>query len=172
MRFLVFALAAVLVLAGFVPAGPAWADDYLWCWDQDEIYAVVGGSSVTIHHDATVYNCCPDPFQYEAFWEEDRLVMVEQEVLTNPCYCLCCYDLSFTVDNVPPGQWPLLFRWYDQETSGWRQVELTIPVADEGQSGEIMSAAAWQSDCLSVTAVPDDPEPEFRNWGALKALYR
>ncbi len=165
MRYLLLSL---FVLACIV--SPTVAQDYLWCFNADLVFLEVEGTTVTIYHHATVYNCCPDLFAYEATWEEDHLVVTETEVLTIPCICLCCYDLSTTVENVPPGEWIMWFRWYDYEAHDWLQVEMPFTVDDVDQSGPVFVGATDISGCLTTSGVDDTP-PETTNWGCIKAIY-
>lgn len=157
--------AFTLVVIGLT--APVLAQDNYWCLNGGDVHATVDGSSVTIHHDGAFYNCCPDPFEYDVFWEDGTLVVVENEILTNPCYCMCCFNLSATIDDVPPGDWTVLFQWGDHE------VELSISVADGDPAGDAVAGAVWKSDCLSSPSpVPDEPAPFFQAWGAIKSWYR
>ena len=164
--------AIVLTVALMLASGIASAqDDQMWCLDQDAVRADVDGSTVTIIHEAALYNCCPDPFEYEVAWEDDQLVVTEVEVLTNPCYCLCCYELYATVENVPSGEWSLLFRWYDYETYDWLQVEVPFTVENIGQSGPLFAGDSDDSGCIVSSDVDDAPRDDDLSWGRVKALY-
>ena len=165
MRKLLIVTGALVLLA--VPAA---AQEYLWCYNADEVRVEVDGSTVTVIHEAAVYNCCPDPFAYDVVWEEDHLVVTETEVLTNPCYCICCFDLYTTVENVPPGAWVMWFRWYDYEIYDWLQVEVPFTVDDLGQGGPVFVGATDDSGCLTSSAVDDIP-PVTTSWGRVKAIY-
>ncbi len=134
----------------------------------------IDGSTVTVHHNAAFYNCCYETMHYDLSVEGDVLTLVETEDLGNlGCYCLCYYDLTVVIEDVPPGAWTLVFVWLDFD--GWRQVELpfTIEDGDPGTLPEI--AAAVGSECYDdATAVPDepvDPLPERWSWSSVKACY-
>ncbi len=161
-----------LIMAGvlLLLAVPATAQFGLWCENADVVRAEVDGSTVTVIHEAALYNCCPDPFQYDVTWESDHLVVTETEVLTNPCFCVCCFDLYTSVENVPPGDWTMWFRWYDYETNDWQQVEVPFTVEDVGQGGPVAAGASDGSGCLTSSGVDDTPQATT-NWGCIKAIY-
>ncbi|MBC8423173.1 hypothetical protein H8E07_03530 [bacterium] len=160
----------MIVFATLLLAAPATADFGLWCEFADEVRVDVDGADVTVFHDAALYNCCPDPFAYDAHWESDRLVIAETEVLTNPCFCVCCFDLSTTVENVPPGDWVLRFVWFDSEATAWTEVEVPFTVGDVGQGGPASVGESGDSGCLTSSDV--DALPATMPWGQVKAGYR
>ena len=62
--------------------------------DQDCIEFEYDGEGVlSIKHINAAFNCCPDSFGVEVHLEGDVITIVEQEYLTNPCFCLCLYDM-------------------------------------------------------------------------------
>ncbi|MBU1949660.1 MAG: hypothetical protein KJ927_13190 [Candidatus Eisenbacteria bacterium] len=95
MRTLLLILALCVVSS--VAAG---AHDEFWCWDADEILAEIDGGRVTIQHLSDLINCCPDPITYDVS-VGDATIMVEEHSLSM-CYCLCCFNLSVTLEEVPP----------------------------------------------------------------------
>ena len=158
-----FTLLAVLATAGTAPAQ--------WCLDADEIDVEIDGDQVVIHHDAAYYNCCPDPFTYEVTFADGVLTVIETEVLSNPCYCLCCYDLWAVVDNVPSGDWTLVYHWYDYEAYDWVSMTVPFEVPDAGQNAPAGLVMSDRSECLTRSSV-DDPDPALFEWGRVKTLYR
>lgn len=107
----------MLAACSLAAAGPALAQADC----EDAFRTEVVGDAITIHHLGATYNCCPEPFAYEVSQEGDRIVVQENEILENPCYCLCCYDLEATVSGardsgclgisaVPPGD-PATRTW-------------------------------------------------------------
>lgn len=156
----------------------AWAQWGYWCSGADDVWAEVQGTSVIFHHDAALYNCCPNPFEYEMIWDEGQLVIVENEILINGCWCQCCYDLAIRVDDLPVGDSVVVFRWYDEESNAWldEELEISIPNSDDPDSppGEkVQVGEYWQSECLATAApVPDEPDPVAHSWGGLKSRYR
>jgi len=150
-----------------------------WCLNEDQVYAQVEGSTVTIFHDAALYNCCWNPFEYTFFFEDGHLVVMEDEILVNGCWCQCCYDLSVVVEDVPPGDQVIVFRWYDEESNGWIDVELSVFVANQDSphgepAGDKIAVGGYtQTPCLDYPAsVPDDHPAQIVTWDALKARYK
>ena len=72
-------LSFLLALTTLAPA--AVGQTYLWCEDADLIYAVVDGSTITVVHNATIYNCCPDSFVYTVDQWPNVIYIEEIEVL-------------------------------------------------------------------------------------------
>ena len=76
--------------------------------DQDCIEFEYDGESVlSIKHINAAFNCCPDSFGVEVNLEGNVITIVEQEYLTYPCYCLCLYDMEYSVANVKPGTYTI-----------------------------------------------------------------
>ncbi len=142
-----------------------------WCEDADLIRVEVEGARVIVHHDAALYNCCPDPFAYDVQLAGGVMTMVETEVLTNPCFCICCFDLQATVEDVPAGDWVLVFEWYDYESAAWTSDTVSFTVPDVGQGDPPDLAGAERSECLVESSV-DDPAPPGIEWGRMKTYYR
>ena len=161
-----------LILCGWpVVANADYA--YLWCDNADEISAEVGASTgdVTLHHDAALYNCCPEPpvFTIDI---DDRVVHVHEQVdVAMPCDCDCCFSLEVTVTDLAPGPWTVIYGWQDTETGGPLERELAVEVPATSAGGQPTLTAGASSDCLHTSAVPLDPELVLP-WGALKGRYR
>jgi len=157
---------AVIILA-FICCVPirGYAQDYPWCSLLDEVYAEVDGSALTLHHDNATYNCCPDSFSYEVAVSNDTLLVGEFENLSDPCRCLCCYDLSTTVEDLPPGTLHVVFRWLDDDPPVWREQNLTVVIGEWGQAGSVHPGPSTRSDCLEQTPAAEQP------WGVLKSRY-
>ena len=152
---------------------PALANDELWCYDADQVLAEVQGSTVTVYHLATVYNCCPDEFDYAVELAQDEIWVWETEILTMPCDCWCCFDLAAQIEDVPPGLYTLRFLWYDYESEDWREESLPIEVPGTDATGPLTIASVYNSGCLDTATVSEDWAPaESETWGRIKALYR
>jgi len=137
---------------------------------SDDIYAVVEGNAVTIFHDGALYNCCPTDFGYDLTIQEQTIAVLETEILEEPCYCVCCIDLSVEIVNVPPGEYTVEFRWYDYETWEWRMWPLEISVGGEATPPEPAIGDTFFSDCHTADVeVEYDATP---SWGMIKAWYR
>jgi hypothetical protein len=154
----------VAVVFSSIP-GAAWppCNDFVW--------AEVESGRVTIHHDGALYNCCTDGFEYAVSQLGAVIHVAETELLTNPCYCLCCMDNFAVIEDVAPGQYTVLFTWYDYETDDWLEWPLEILVPNAGQGGGAQLAQSGSSGCYDPTAAPDDPG-EDATWGRIKAHYR
>ena len=152
------------------------AEDDLWCEYADQIGGEVHGSSLTIYHRAALYNCCPDRFDYVIDYVPGfEISVLELEVLSEPCDCNCCYNLSVDIEDVAPGESQVWFEWWDYETAHGQIGGFQITVPDIGQPGEARLGHSSHTGCLEVMSVPDDPaEPENAKstWGSIKALYR
>ena len=146
-------------------ATAAYAQGYPWCTSMDEVSVEVDASNITFHHDKATYNCCPDSFEYEVTVSNGTLYVVEHEVLTNPCACLCCYGLSTTVENLPPGSLHVVFRWLDDDPGGWRDWPLDVTIGDSGQAGQIAEGPSYHSDCVNEVST------QSLQWGVLKSWY-
>jgi hypothetical protein len=163
----------ILVLAAALPSA---ADgQYLWCENADQIYALVADSTITVHHVAAAYNCCPDGFEYAVTQQGNSIDLIETEVLSNPCLCLCCYNLSVEIEPVAPGAYTLAFHWDDYETGQWqvREIAVIVPGGDPGAVPAI--AGVTTSECLHREDVNDPdqaPAPHPSTWGTIKSFYR
>jgi hypothetical protein len=159
----------ILMLAGIAAVVfPAWAQETC----TDSVFAWVGGDHVRVFHTGALYNCCPTRFDYDVFVEWSSILVVENEILENPCYCVCCIDLETEIEGLAPGAYVLVFRWYDYETYEWRDWPLEIEVDDVGQgTPEPSVARAWFSDCYGSSAGVAEEEPPT-TWGMIKSLYR
>jgi hypothetical protein len=166
----------VLSLVLSFAAAAAYADDFLWCEFGDQIWGEVHESTVTVHHDAALYNCCPDGFDYEIDYIAGfEIHVIELEVLSIPCDCNCCYNLSVDIADVAPGEYNVFLEWWDYETAQGQFGGFQITVPDIGQPGVAQLGHLSHTDCLEVASVPEDPaEPgEAKGtWGSIKALYR
>lgn len=162
MRTLVLLLCVLLPLT-------AGAQEEFWCWDADQVLAFVDSSSVRVLHLAALLNCCPDPITYEVEIG-DATIFVEENSMS-PCDCDCCYNLEMTLEDVPPGEWNLLYRWFDIEIWDWTERVLEITVPDVGQSPGPILGDQRHSECLDVSEVPD-PSARRISWGTMKARYQ
>ena len=90
------------------------------CPDDDEIEFTVEGTTLQVLHSNATYNCCPDDIAVSLSVEGTILRLTEEEILTDPCYCTCCYEVEATVVDLAPGEYTVEFCWYDYETEGER----------------------------------------------------
>jgi len=161
------AAARLAIIAAFVLAGSSAA---AWPPCDDFVWAEVENGTVTVHHDGAFYNCCTDGFDYEVSLAGAVIRITETEILTNPCYCLCCMDNFVDIDDVAPGEYTIVFAWYDYETDAWVEWSLGIVVPDAGQSGGAALASSGTSGCYDPTGASGG-EAERATWGSVKARY-
>lgn len=91
-------------------------DEYPFCGD-DVVDVLPGPGAVQVVHRHTTYNCCPDEIMVTLEVDGTFLRLTEEEILTMPCPCLCCYDVDSTVVDVEPGIYTVEYCWFDYETS-------------------------------------------------------
>jgi hypothetical protein len=157
-----------LIILSVILSLPAqiFAQGYPWCSSLDQVSAEVEGSNLILHHDAATYNCCPDSFSYSVTITANVLYVVETEILSNPCACECCYNLSTMIEDLPPGDLSVVFRWFDDDPAGWRDWPLSVMIGDLGQGGSVHAGSSTRSGCLEEVGV------SHVQWGVLKSRYR
>ena len=168
MRITRAAMAAVVLTCLIVGTGLAQEP---WCWNADVVRVEVQGEgTVVVHHDGAYYNCCPDPIVYDLVVQEHILLMKERTLEDPPCDCLCCFDLQATLTDVPPGNWLLVFQWFDLESQGW--TSRSVPFAVPPYSGADTPAVGdhQRSPCLDESTGVTDPPP--LTWTRVKGQYR
>jgi hypothetical protein len=139
--------------------------------EEDRLAAVVAGDTLTVQHDAATYNCCMDSVTYSVTQTEGTIEIREAEALTDPCTCLCCYNVSVQVEDLAAGDWTLVFIWYDYDTDRWEQWAEQITVLDVGQSGSPVVISASDSGCIDPSSAPASGV-SAGTWGRVKSLYR
>jgi hypothetical protein len=101
------------------PEGDPWP-----CEDPDEVTLTVDGHTLHILHTNANYNCCPDDIVISLLdIGEGLLRLYEEEILTLPCWCICCYTVEGTVVDLPSGDYLVEFCWFDYDTD---QVECHV----------------------------------------------
>ena len=84
------------------------------CGDDEFEFTVEGNTLHVLHRKAT-YNCCPDDIVISVSLEGDLISLTEEEILTMPCWCICCYNVEATVVDLPSGEYVVEFCWFDYE---------------------------------------------------------
>lgn len=76
--------------------------------DQDCIYWEYDGQSVLqlLHVNAGA-NCCPDDIVAEITIVGSEINIEEAEVLSNPCYCLCLFDVNYEIVGLSPREYTI-----------------------------------------------------------------
>jgi hypothetical protein len=98
-----------------------------WC-DPDIVEIVVQGSSLQITHENGAYNCCLDDIVVNLVIEGNVITLTEQEVLTIPCPCICCYTVHASVVDLVPGTYTVFYCWDDPDTGGQECHEEVVSV--------------------------------------------
>jgi len=137
-------------------AGIGTAQDYPWCSTMDNVFAEVEGGHLVLHHENATYNCCPDSFTFTVTISNDSLYVTEKEIITTPCHCLCCYNLSMAVEGLSQGEWQVVYRWYDDDPWGWRDWHLAVIISDMGPTRSVQISRSEASGCLDPSGTPED----------------
>jgi len=137
-------------------AGTGSAQPYPWCSTMDDIFAEVDEGNLILHHQNATYNCCPDSFTFITTTSNDTLFVTEKEVLTNPCSCLCCYNISVDVEGLTQGEWHVVYRWLDDDPWTWRDWHLDVTISDPSPPGQAQIARSGASGCLDPSSTPED----------------
>ena len=100
--------------SGCLPESKLRSRQYPYCGDDAFELTVSPGALHLVHRNAT-YNCCPDDIVVSLSVEGHVLRLGELEMLTDPCRCLCCYDVEATIVDLLPGVYTVAFCWHDYE---------------------------------------------------------
>ena len=103
--------------SGCLPESPI-KDPYPFCDDDERVVVQVEENRINVIHQSATYNCCPDDIEVSLRVEGNILRLWEEEILTTPCFCMCCFDVESTVGNLTPGTWFVEYCWDDYETGG------------------------------------------------------
>ena len=104
------------------------ADSLFWSDDCLE-YSYDGSGTLTITRISAGYNCCVDELGANISFDGGTITFDEYEV--NPaCYCLCLYDVEYTLHNIEPGTYTLLFNELYLESYD-TPLEVTIDLISE-----------------------------------------
>jgi hypothetical protein len=111
--------------------------DLFWPCGDDEIEFTVEDNTLHVVHNNVAYNCCLDDIVISVSQEGDLLRLTEGEIVSLPCYCICCYNVEATVVDLAPGTYTVELCWYDQDT---HQIEcyvdeIVVPGGGKGPGG-------------------------------------
>jgi hypothetical protein len=143
-------------------------DDVGPCEEGDMVEFTVDGSTLQVLHTNATYNCCPDDIVISLSIEGDVISLKEEEILTLPCYCVCCYDVEATVVDLAPGEYTVEFCWYDYETyeEHWYSEDIVIGSGErflrDGSGGSSDDSAVSPDLGGPRTPVPVEPAAEDR----------
>jgi len=97
--------------------------------DEDEFEFTVEGNTLYVLHKNAEYNCCRDDIVVTLTMEGNVIGLEEEEILTEPCWCICCYDVESTVEALASGMYTVNYCWFDYGVDEVRchEEEIVIP---------------------------------------------
>ncbi|MBN2360902.1 MAG: hypothetical protein JXR83_15710 [Deltaproteobacteria bacterium] len=121
--------------------------------EASSIQLTVVGHTLTIADDNATFNCCLIPVM-QVTVEQNIITVLETETGDTPCYCMCQYELSAQVTNLPDGDY--LVRVYHSQIDAASLVhEQTVAVP----GGQPIIGAPYQSQCLASGEGDGPAEP-------------
>mgnify|MGYP001545649697 CR=1 FL=1 len=128
----------------------------------DSYYTHLDDDRLTIEHFNAVHNCCQDELGHRVEWVGGDLHVTEfEDPPGGYCDCVCYFDLSVTVEDLPPGPLHVVYHYLDHLD------EFDFVVEEAGQTGDWTLAASSHSDChQEPTGV------ESTSWGMLRLRFR
>jgi hypothetical protein len=136
---------------------------------EDQIELTVGPHTLHALHMNALYNCCPDDIVISVSLEGTLLRLTEEEILTTPCDCNCCYNVEATVVNIAPGPYTVEFCWFDNDIHQERCYVEDVEIPESGpRMGDYSN-----SGCLPVRDECGEDEIELTaEPGTLHVLHR
>jgi hypothetical protein len=147
-----------------------------WCWGQDYFRTSVETGVVTIIHESALYNCCPDSIVYAIAQDANQISVVETEVVSIPCACLCCYSLPVAVGPLPAGQYQIDFSWHDETGARHAYLDVTVPEWGGRGTAPHLRASVDHPPCQQTPPVafvpgPAEGDPPLPEGTALASCY-
>jgi hypothetical protein len=70
-----------------------------------------GAGTLTMTHGNAGFNCCPATLSAQFSFDGSTITVTESETFGEwgGCMCLCLYDMEMRVNNLPPGQYRIVF---------------------------------------------------------------
>lgn len=94
-----------------------------------------GNGTLVLQHISSGFNCCPGEITSNVFIEGNTITVEELEE-TQGCKCLCLFDLTVQLQNLPAGTWIVrVLEPYVQETD--TVMEFTIQLTSSASSGSV-----------------------------------
>ena len=87
-----------------------------WC-PPDVIQLTVEGSVLHTHHQDAEYNCCFEDIAVTLTVEGNLIRLDEEEIVPDPCWCLCCVDVWATVAGLASGNYTVEYCWFEYGTN-------------------------------------------------------
>jgi hypothetical protein len=98
------------------------------------VYGYDGNGTLNMTHTDALFNCCLASIEASFQFEPGRITVNESETydtITGPCNCLCPYDVSFRISDLPPGTY--IIRVDGPETE---PIEFTVEFSSVQSSGK------------------------------------
>ena len=74
-------------------------------------YDYDGTGTLSLTHVNAAFNCCPDYLTAVFSFVGNTITITEGENLNSGgCDCICLFDLQFQIDNLPPGEYHIIFE--------------------------------------------------------------
>ncbi len=78
--------------------------------DDCVIYQYGADYVLVLNHINAGFNCCPTALTADFEFANDTITIIENEVLDNPCHCLCLYDLTLEITDIAPGAYTIIIK--------------------------------------------------------------
>jgi hypothetical protein len=94
---------------------------------DDLINISVEGNDIVVHHHNAIYNCCAT-IVVDFVGDRPLLKLIERETYPGgyPCFCMCPYNISARIPNLPPGNYQVEV-WNQDQSHRYGWAEVTVP---------------------------------------------
>jgi hypothetical protein len=75
--------------------------------DSAQVEIIINGLELTVIHKNAILNCCLDSILLEFTHNDNILTLIENELTTNPCECVCHYKVEAEIKVPNPGDYIL-----------------------------------------------------------------
>ena len=96
--------------------------------EEDGFEFKVDDQMLFVKHTDALYNCCLDDVVVSLEVEDRLLIFTEEEILTMPCWCVCCYETWSVVKGLESGEYTIEY-WWDNYWTGMEchTTEILVP---------------------------------------------
>lgn len=167
-RVLLMAVLATLTAQSALATDPC---DFNWEVDD--------AGRLWLYHDMEA-NCGIEEFEHTVVFDDGSLAVLERGLCPEGlATCLCPYNTAVVVSGLAPGDHAVSWRWCEVDMSLEVPQEycvdcaftVTVPTP-QAVDPRLVGTAAAGCGIETVSAVPEQPLPELKTWGSVKALYR
>lgn len=124
-------------------------------FNQDSLYAVVDGNSVTLYNQGAYRNCCA-VYEMILTQEGQHLTWLQQSA-GEICYCICYFDLQVTTGQLEAGSYVTDVYYNDipgEDPVYVGSIDFTIEMPARADTLEVLDF--YQSDCYYLVSVDDN----------------